>query len=378
MSTIDPILTDPNTHYEQLIGALQTMSINPAAPKETQSYCYNLYSFVIEIVGSILVRRHTSPMYVRAAIPCYRGLSALADAHRPLWIFSLNHDVCLEMLGSELGISVSVGFPEAPLDLPCWNSQGQSTEQRVAFDRLRRDDLKNRAMNFFEDGKRGINLLKIHGSIDIFGVQDGDGDGAANPDRLDYVRLRPVSNSIEGWVEALRRTNEDLAPVEQGHRMLTTGEIGFQEDSDKIGFLRRTILTGEYKFKQRVASNTPPELFDLFRRSLDQIDALFVVGCSMGDAHINEAIGSWLGGNVRRRLTIVDPRPRIPEVLAARLAQIDTRALRGTSFLNEVSGNTLSPSERAIQRVRSITRSLPPECQERIKNFFRSLLPGPR
>lgn len=156
-------------------------------------------------------------------------------------IATLNYDNTIELAAERLGLSLEVGLRE-------WNEYG----------RLPNPD-------------SGIELLKLHGSID--------------------------------WVRNEERASgESLFPtVEIGRR--NTGESAVDKRSPAIIFGTRNKLTEEGPFL---------DLFQTFKKRLDDCSELVVIGYSFGDAHVNHVIQNWMNQDTKRRIIVVD-RPGIDE-----------------------------------------------------------------
>lgn len=95
-------------------------------------------------------------------------------------------------------LPVNAGLSQEIISLARRDNAGRVTGQLRA-EVLRGEDIEQSAMPFFGGGTRGINLLKIHGGLDIFIFRDG----------ADLVRILPVENSVDGVLEAIRATNEE-------------------------------------------------------------------------------------------------------------------------------------------------------------------------
>ena len=69
---------------------------------------------------------------------------------------------------------------------------------------MRREQLRKHRLPFFETGNFGINLLKIHGSLDEFAFNDGE----------DLLKLAPAEASVDGALTALGVLNREVRYVE--------------------------------------------------------------------------------------------------------------------------------------------------------------------
>ena len=117
------VLSRPDQHYESLLGYLETQFTRHSPTSEHYHY---LYSWLVEIVYYLLYFRHVKNVdSIQRRLLYYSGLSVLADQNKPLWVFSLNHDVVIECLASSLGIPLNAGFTNEQVSLPRRNRQGE-------------------------------------------------------------------------------------------------------------------------------------------------------------------------------------------------------------------------------------------------------------
>ncbi len=98
--------------YEEFLSWLQERWRTTDDPAKARGYS-SLYVQMIEGVSLALFlrHRHRAPFF-RLKSRFYSGLTSLARRESPLWIFSLNHDICLELVCAEHGIAHSAGYSE--------------------------------------------------------------------------------------------------------------------------------------------------------------------------------------------------------------------------------------------------------------------------
>lgn len=313
---------DPSFHYEKVLGWLQERSFTGGAGKKD---FYHLYQWLVEQVSYRLGDRHIdNGRHMKASTHRYGGLVKLAKRNNPLWIFSLNHDLCVEMISGQFGIPVSCGYAKDIVRLPRRNQQGELLGV-LAFETLARDSLLNRTLQF---STTGINLVKLHGSLDVFAIDDGER----------YLRLRPRIASVDGWIEALRQVNTELLWMEDGKVFPThpTNEIGFTDHNGKFAILSRTLLAGEFKFDKRVHAYAPPELLHVFDDKISEIDTLTTIGYSFGDKHINDIICRWMEANASRQLVVVDPYGKMPEFWSGPADRVVLARISAVEYLDSL------------------------------------------
>ena len=332
------VLARPDQHYESLLGYLETQFMRHSSTSEHYHY---LYSWLVDIVSYLLYLRHVNNVgSIHRRLSYYSGLSVLADHNRPLWIFSLNHDVIMEYLASSLGIPLNAGFTNEQVSLPRRNQQGKVIGTLKA-EVLLGDQLQNSAMPFFRHGTRGINLLKIHGALDVFTFRDGK----------DLLRILPVGDCADGPLSALRAANEDLQNGPE-LRVKASNEIVYADEAGEIQFLRRSLLAGAFKFNPRHTQVLPPRLIEHFRSNLNFLQTLVCIGYGFGDDHINVVIREWLEFSKERRLVIVAPGvTAVPATFLHVASQVELHSVNATDYLDSCAGIVRSRDEIIEKRL---------------------------
>jgi hypothetical protein len=319
----------PNFHYEAILGHLETQLLRNTS--DSQFY-HGIYSWLVEVVYIILQERHTKNLdYIQKKIRYFQGFQSLIREDSPLWIFSLNHDLVVECLAAHFGIAVKTGFGPEVVTLPRRNKQGVKIGELRA-EVFSGEQLQNGVMSFFGPKSAGINLLKIHGALDVFTFRDGK----------DLLKILPEENSIVGIIESLRSANEDLHFLNRqmpSRPIKTTNEINYEDDNGEMQFLRRSLLSGAYKFDNKMSQVLPAKIFDHFRFNLNYITRLICVGYGFGDSHIDQALRDWLAGCPERRLEIVNPRiTETPSRLLHLEPQISILQIEFSDYLDSVAG----------------------------------------
>lgn len=352
------VLTRSDQHYESLLGYLETQFMRHSPESE---YYHYLYSWLVEMVYHLLYFRHIVDVEsIQRRLSYYSGLSVLADHNRPLWIFSLNHDVIMECLASHLDIRLSAGFTVEQVSLPRRNQQGKIIGA-IRAEVLPGGQIQDSAMGFFQPGARGINLLKIHGALDVFTFRDGK----------DLLRILSVGDGAEGPLRALRAANEDLLyQPELG--LHATNEIIYADEYGEMQFLRRSLLAGAFKFDPRHIQVLPPRLIEHFRSNLDFLQSLVCIGYGFGDDHVNRVIRNWLESGNDRRLAIVAPGvPSVPAMLLHVARQVELHPFSATDYLDSCTGTARSKSEIVDKRFDAwIRRNSGKEKFEGARNEF--------
>lgn len=114
------LLTRTDLHYENILGYLQTAHRRLDQDQGVGRQYHSLYVSMVSIVYALLYHRQVknSEFINRALVP-FEGLAGLLPDAYPLWIFSLNHDIMIELLADRLGLALKDGFPEnSRLEIP--------------------------------------------------------------------------------------------------------------------------------------------------------------------------------------------------------------------------------------------------------------------
>ncbi len=358
-------LAIPDMHYESILGYLETQYRRPS--RFQQEY-HALYSQLVELVYYILYFRHTKNVsYIERHLRYYEGIAHLAELNKPLWIFSLNHDVIIEALAIHCNIPVNCGFSNEIVTLPRRDKNGAKIGELKA-ETLSGEQLESGGMPFSQTRTLGINLLKIHGSLDVFTFRDGK----------NLLRLLPVEHSVAGLVEALRAANNELVyidPAAPDHPAKRTNEIAYADDEGEMQFLRRTLLACAFKFDSRRRQVLPLRFLDHFRASINHVSVLICIGYGFGDAHINQVIREWLEFKADRKLEVVVPGTQhIPPFLLHLAPQVVLRASTATEYLDLVSGIVRSKRDGLEKRLSAYMRSngikAQTERQAEMQEFF--------
>jgi hypothetical protein len=154
-------------HYEEFVGWVEDRIVNDALPLGIGHGEYALEESVahrlwlIELVNWALLRKHLYLEYsVATWAVYYTGITLLLSDDYPLWVISLNHDVCFEVVASVVNIPIATYAPSfhPPAD------QHPRDPLMIITNEIREDELWLDS-NYFVAGQRGVNLLKLHGSL---------------------------------------------------------------------------------------------------------------------------------------------------------------------------------------------------------------------
>jgi hypothetical protein len=312
--------------YESLLQQWEARYIAGAGDARGLTY-HNLYAWLAQVVSLALYRRQVSHRSVfQDGLPYFSGIVPLARNNAPLWVFSVNHDVVVECLAAHFGIPVNCGYSSRSITLPCRKSPGTIVATLQA-NVLSEAELANAALPFFPAGTPGINLLKLHGSLDVFAYGDSH----------DLIKLKPAAPTFDAIIDALQIANEGLLdPGLSPDPLSVTNQIPYIDENGNRQVLRRTLMASAVRLSDPYPQLMQRRFLEYFRANLDQVDRLVAIGCAMGDADVNEIIQDWLASSAYRRLEIVAPRiEQVPPALEPLAAQITLTPSSTTTYLEQ-------------------------------------------
>jgi hypothetical protein len=180
----------------------------------------------------------------------YFGPLVEASAEHNATIATLNYDNTIELAAARFAKEVDVG-------LESWRQEGTISKPAV-----------------------GIELLKLHGSID-WEMSSGQ-VGQSDQDDESLFRLQKVSQiDMDNFARRFSRESALFGPPPELGLIFGAGN----KLTEKGPFL---------------------ELFRTFERRLESHDRLVTIGYSFGDQHINHVIFRWMNQKPERKLTVVD------------------------------------------------------------------------
>lgn len=324
---------DPALHYEQIIRAIQDARNRS---RDRQNPYLGLATHITWLVNQILYLRHKArgKLMARCAV-WYKGLKAIAASARPLWVFSLNHDLCTEMICDAHAIPWTNGVADGRIEFAESNRPGA---RRIAFNRVKRTDFFAQGGAFRRDG---VNLVKLHGALDLF-IYD---------DRKEMLYLPPDDRLV-----ALEMVYERAQYLdERGEPLRAFAEFTVSDLAGEMQFLQPTLLSGN-KFSEELDQHAPREFLPFFARKLEDFETIVSIGYSFGDAHIDQIILKWLDGGPGRRVVVVDPRGGLPASLTPAQTQVSLVPQTAVDFLLEQGGSSLDYAERFIRRLSALLR----------------------
>jgi hypothetical protein len=299
-------------HYEDFISSLDVAQ----GRFENRAHLQDISGVklkVIELVYHILFTKQVAGFQAFKNDRFISGFKKFVQQCSPLWVFSLNHDNFVEFLCLENRIPIRNGF-KAPAQSFTINNV------KIPFDCITAEKVHNAESDFFRLGESGLNLMKLHGGLEQFGVHD----------MKDYISLS-IRNS---WTEF----NKHLSVINRipPKDMIVTNEIIGLDEVNEMQFLRRLHLAGSYKFDKRYPKNTPDCWVNRFSGDINIAEELTVVGYGFGDYHINATIEKWIVHNSQRKMIVVAPKIKaIPNGFAQFCFQIELKEMSAEEYFGQ-------------------------------------------
>jgi hypothetical protein len=323
--------TETEFDYEALLDHLEMRYLDDAREGFAEAY-HGLYAYLAQVVYQLLYRRQVERRdSYREGLQYFQGIVPLAERNRPLWIFSLNHDVLVECIAALFGIELNCGFPQRTIALPCRNAEG-TVVATLDAQLLTDTEMASGKLPFLVAGWPGINLLKLHGGLDVFGLGKGH----------DLIRIKPKEETFDGIIDALQIANEGLlhatlAASVAPDPLAVTNQIPYLDRYGQPQVLRRTLRASAARLTDPFPQLVQRRRLEYFRGSLSQVDQLVAIGYGMGDREVNEIVSEWLAAAAHRRLEIVNPGlHQPPPFLCDQVGQVELTAASATTYLERL------------------------------------------
>ena len=291
------------SNYEDFLKELQRRTkILGSKQSYIDSYHY-LYGKFYSIIAYLFFMYHTNNYaYYEINKKVYSNFSKFVG-DRELWVLTLNHDMFIEFLCMDQSIPISFGADDI-LEFPISNHDLDNT---ITFKALNRAKMGIENMGFFK-GKRGVNILKLHGALNEFSYNDDK--------VVIHMEIQDKDTPLT-YIKKLNTVIHDMKYMYQGSRVEIGGsEIAVSDLKGELQFLRQSILMGGYKYSKTFDPKPGEEKLRVFEDSLRMIDELTIVGYSFCDEHINLRLYNAMLLNPNMKVMIVDPfRKKTPDIL---------------------------------------------------------------
>lgn len=332
----EAILTAPTLHYEQAVGELEEEYLKRGQHADV---AYNALRQLIECVQLILLEDQVkTTQFLAEKVKDYSGLRMLLAQNPCLHVFSLNHDINFEEICKYHGLPYRDGF---------FDHTAQRYSNIAQFKTLTKHQMDAGELNFFGPEGKGVNLIKLHGSLDVYAVED----------KNLYLKCVPAANEgLGGHVREILRVESHSQEVCSRMQSRTVGELTVTDVHGELQFLRRSLLSGAHKFKGSFDQIAPRVFLQEFKNRMAMVTELDVMGYGFGDVHINEVLLRWLESyNVS--LNIYDPyRNSIPPELNGAAEKISIHNCGLTGYFNKLDHSKKGLFARGRRRLLEAAR----------------------
>jgi hypothetical protein len=342
-------------NYEEFLKEIQDRSNELGANQTRVDTMHFLSSKLIDILFQMLWMYQVNNLRIYMMNKKFYKSFADLLSNNELWVLSLNHDLILEFLCFDYGIPINFGSTEKV----AFPKSNYNFNEYVIFGKTSRLEMKLDKMNFTRD-KPGVNLIKLHGAINEFSYND---------DKY-ILHIEPQVN--ETPVSYLEKTNTVLHKMKyyvNGKTAPIIGEIGVSDFEGNMQFLRKSILTGGYKYSETLDPKKGEEKISLMEEVLSSVDEIIVIGYGFGDHHINLRLYNAMLLNPDLKVFIIDPyRTKTPDILKPfdykmRIQRVMCSSAEGLSYIAKGQWDQKLSDE--LKKAREIRSFLDTEYRKR-------------
>jgi hypothetical protein len=330
------LLMDPDMNYEQVVMQLEKLYLN-CEPEKRDS----VHGVVIQLIETIqlllLEEQSLTKNLLAEKIKCYYGLTEYVSKTEPTFVYSLNHDVVFEEICSFLKIPLADGF----------YNDSKKFGHIAPFASISSGELEEGKLNFFEGSSQGINLIKLHGSLDIFAIED-----------MNYfIKARGLGKYIGAHIDAVLSVEKANNIICDRDQYRITNELTVEDETGEVQFLRRSLLSGGHKFKSEMSQIAPIAFLEYFNESLSEIHELTIIGYSFGDLHINNILEEWTSTK-GKLIKVFDPyMSKIPECICKNKTEVKVYNGGFTDFCLMWDSSKESYSTKSMRDALNIVRN---------------------
>ncbi len=286
-------LKSNNTNYEELFRIIEDLPLLSDVAQETRHYFFGKLRNIINELF-LIYQKETYPYYLLNKDKYKWLIDEFSKVE--LWVFTLNHDLLIEMLCLDYNIPLCEGYFHT-FQVPQSNSN-----LNYIFEFGRIDATEKNVDNLnYQINSKVINLLKIHGGLNEY----FQGDEKSNRYRL-FFPMNNCKSSLEYLIK-LDQFIHDPHYYINGQKPNIEGELCFSDFDGTLQFMQPSILTGSKKYHTTLSNHRHEEKIELFSSGLGKIDELYIIGYSFGDKHINHRISHAMHLNDNLKVTVINP-----------------------------------------------------------------------
>jgi hypothetical protein len=158
------------SNYEEFLQIIQDKQNEPGSSqsdKDSYNYLFSVFYEIVHTVLSLYQKFSYEIIYEKNIRWFSRLENLLSD--KETWVFTLNHDLYMECIALDFGIPITYGDNES-ISFPLSNIE---MDKKVNLTCSKRSNLVSSSAGFFR-GKRGVNLVKLHGGLSKLQYKDNE------------------------------------------------------------------------------------------------------------------------------------------------------------------------------------------------------------
>jgi len=292
-----------DSNYEEFLKEVQNEHRKLGASQMRRDTLHFVFGKFFEIIFRMfwMYQVNNFPWYLKNK-EFYNSFSNFVPDEDELWVISLNHDLFIEFLCLELGVPISFGSNESII-IP---ESNYNFEQYLPFGAIERKNMNLNNMGFFRN-YRGVNLIKLHGGINEFSFD--------NDSKLLQISIGKDDTPLS-YLKKTQKVLHELKYYINGEPAKISREIAVSDFQGRMQFLRKSILTGGYKYSEKFDPKPGEEKMQLVEEILETIEEITIIGYGFGDEHVNLRLYNAMLLNKDLSIMIVDPyRYDTPQIL---------------------------------------------------------------
>jgi hypothetical protein len=288
-------------NYEELLSKIQELSEDYGKSQSDRDSYHYTFSLLYEIIHNLLAiyQSESYKALYHKNLKWFTKLENLLSVEET-WVFTLNHDIFLECLAIDLGISITYGAT-GKIEFPLSNLE---MGELIEFSTLDRCSYRSSNPSFLA-GEKGINLVKLHGGLSEHEYKD---------ERILCNQSLSKSTSKELISDFYKI--QRMAYYHQGQKIPDSKDRAITNTNGELDLISKAMLTGGRKYSKTAKPKEGEEKLVIFDDILGQLDELTIIGYGFGDKHVNFRIANAMARREDLSIRIVDPNlKKVPEFL---------------------------------------------------------------
>ncbi|MCK9194735.1 MAG: hypothetical protein M0P19_12780 [Nevskia sp.] len=288
-------------NYEELLSHIQALSEDYGKSQSDRDSYHYAFGLLYEIIYNLLAI-YQSESYKALYHKNLKWFSKLENilSTEETWVFTLNHDIFLECLAIDIGIPITYGAT-GNIEFPVSNIE---MGERINFSTQDRSSYRTDNPSFLS-GKKGINLVKLHGGLTEHSYKDECIICNQNLNKTTSKEL------ISDFYKIQR-----MAYYHQGQKVPDSKDRAITNASGELDLISKSMLTGGKKYSKTAKPKKGEEKLIVFDDILGRLDELTIIGYGFGDKHVNFRIANAMARRENLSIRIIDPNLRkTPEFL---------------------------------------------------------------